>query len=253
MTIDIDRCVAQILDIGHSILPGHFPRSMLGECRQAFLPLLEEVNARIPNGNRGPRRWAIGLPFGPPFYHSAFFNDDTVIQIVSRILGEDMHTSYYGTDTPVQGSEYQRVHADLPLLFPEKPNHRHPPALLSVRFTFVDVTPANGHFEVAEGSQHLPRTQALEKVNSGEIPLQPVLLKAGDVMISDPRTIHRGTPNRTAAPRPFAVIVHNRHWYHISRAELEANEDTPMLTESFYQTLPLREQYLLRKIQRTPS
>ena len=103
MPIDIDECVAEILDIGHCILPDHFPRTALEECRQAFQPLLENVATRVPDGNRGPNRWAIGLPFAPPFYHSAFFNDDMVIEIVSRILGEDMHISYYGTDTPIQG------------------------------------------------------------------------------------------------------------------------------------------------------
>ena len=55
MPIDIDECVAEILDIGHCILPDHFPRSALEECHQAFQPLLEDVAARIPEGNRGPQ------------------------------------------------------------------------------------------------------------------------------------------------------------------------------------------------------
>ena len=117
MKIDIDKCVEEILDVGHCILRGHFPRKEIEECRKAFLPLLEEVAARIPEGNRGPKRWAIGLPFAPPLYHSAFFNDDTVIQITTRILGEDMHICYYGTDTPTKGSQYQKFHADVPLIF----------------------------------------------------------------------------------------------------------------------------------------
>ncbi len=251
MTIDIDKCVAEILDIGHCILPDHFPRPALEECCQAFLPLLADVANRIPDGNRGPRRWAIGLPFAPPFYHSAFFNDDTVLQIVNRILGENIHISYYGTDTPIKGSEYQKVRADLPFLFTEEPDHRHPSPLLSVRFTFVDVTLENGPFEVAERTQHLLRAEMLEKANSGEIPLKSVLLKAGDVLITNPRALYRGTPNRTDTPRSFAVIVHNRHWCHLeSHGRLEANENTPMLTESFYQTLSPQEQHLLRRVPR---
>ena len=115
------------------------------------------------------------------------------------------------------------------------------------------MTPENGPFEVAERTQHLPRTETLERANAGKIALKPLLLKAGDVLITDPRTVHRGTPNRTKTSRPFAVIVHNRHWYNISRERLEANEDTPMLTESFYRTLSQREQDLLRKVPRTPS
>ena len=257
MATDIDSCVAEILDIGHCVLPNHFPLPALERWHEAFLPLLADVVDRIPDGNRGPRRWAIGLPFASPFYQSAFFNDDTVIEIISRILGENMHISGFGTDTPMNGSEYQRVHADLPLLFPEESDHRHPPTLLSVRFTSVDMTLDNGPFEAAERTQHLSRTshsegEAVEKVNSGRIPITPILLKAGDVLITDPRTLHRGTPNHTDTPRPFAVISHCRDWYYIERNErLEANEDTPRLTDSFYQTLSTREKHLLRRIRRT--
>ena len=79
-----------------------------------------------------------------------------------------------------------------------------------------------------------------------------MLLRAGDVLISDARTLHRGTANRTNAPRPFAVIVYNRDWYHLeSEFRLEANEETPMLLESFYRTLPTAEQQLLRRVPRT--
>ena len=253
MSIDIDQCVEEILDLGHCILRDHFPRPVLEECRRGFLPLLEEVATRIPAGNRGPNRWAIGLPFARPFYHSAFFNDDTVIQIIRRILGEDMHISYYGTDTPIKGSEYQKFHADLPFLFPENLDHQHPPVLLSVRFIFGEMTLENGPFEVAERTQNLPRAATLEKAEAGQLPLRRLELAAGDVIISDPRTVHRGTPNHTDEPRPFAVIVHNRGYYFQEghNKKLEANEGTPFLRESFYQTLSEQEQKLLRRIDRT--
>ena len=252
MAIDIDKCVAEVLEQGHCILPGHFPRPAIDECHRAFLPLLADVASRIPAGNRGPARWAIGLPFAPGFYHSAFFNDDTVIGIVSSILGEDMCITYYGTDTPTKGSEHQRVHSDMPTLFPEEPAHRHPPSLISVRFSLVDMTPENGPFEVAERTQHLSHEEAEERINSGKVALEPLSLKAGDVLITDPRALHRGTPNRTDAARPFIVIVHNRHWYYTDNDErLEANEDTPVMLESFYETLSPREKKLLRRVRGT--
>ena len=256
MPADIDRCVEEVLTRGHCLLENQFPRDAVEACRAGFLPLLEEVAGRIPEGNRGPNRWAIGLPFAPPFYQSAFFLDETVNRICSRILGEDMHVVYYGTDTPVAGSEYQKVHADIPMLFPEDPNHRHPPATLSVRFTFGDMTMENGPFEVAPGMQHLPRQETLARLESGELRLEPLLLNAGDVIVSDARTPHRGTPNRTGEPRPFAVIVYNRSWYFtesMDARELEANEETPRLTESFYRSLSEKEQFLLRRLKRQPG
>lgn len=253
MAVDIDRCVAEVLDIGHCVVPGLFPQPAIDELHEAFLPLLADVKSRIPAGNRGPNRWAVGLPFAPPFYHSAFFSDDTVVQIVGRILGEDMFIRHFGTDTPVKGSQHQDVHRDVLPLFPEEARHPHPPATLSVRFTTVDVTPENGPYDTTERTHDLSRDEALEKVASGEIPIKPVFLKAGDVLITDPRTLHRGTPNHTDAPRPFLVIVYNRSWYDTERRDgkLEANEDTPLLMESFYRTLSPLEQQLLRRVPRT--
>ena len=167
--VEQDQCVQEILEVGHCVLRNHFPVEAVMAYREAFLSLLADVAQRIPDGNRGEHRWAIGLPFARPFYHSEFFIDPTVNGIVSRILGEDMHISYYGTDTPCKGSQYQAFHADLPLLFPEQPQFRHPPLLLSLRFTFGDMTLANGPFEVAPGTQHLPRESTLAKAEAGEL------------------------------------------------------------------------------------
>ena len=121
VSVDIDQCVADILDIGHCVVPNHFPKPAIDAFHEGFLPLLEEVAARIPEGNRRANRWAIGLPFAPPFYQSAFFGDDTVNEIVRRILGESMFIAYYGTDTPVAGSEDQQVHSDIRPLFRSSP------------------------------------------------------------------------------------------------------------------------------------
>ena len=48
------------------------------------------------------------------------------------------------------------------------------------------------------------------------------------------------------------MIVYNRDWYHLDgELRLEANKETPMLLESFYQTLPATERKLLRRVPRT--
>ena len=240
MSIDVDQCVADILDIGHCVLPGRFPKPAIDAFHDGFLPLLAKVAERIPEGNRRANRWAIGLPFAPPFHQSAFFNDDIVNEIVGRILGESMFIGYYGTDTPVAGSEDQQVHSDIRPLFPEQPDLRYPPPTLSVRFTTVDMTLENGPYSTSERTQHLSRDEAQSENPGGRNRARTAAAVAPATSSSaTPRTLHRGTANRTDAPRPFAVIVYNRNWYHLDgELRLEANEDTPMLLESFYQTLP---------------
>ena len=75
---------------GHCLLRGHFPRQALEACWVGFLPLLKEVACRVPEGNR----CAIGLPFAPPFYHSAFVVDEVDNLICGRILADDLHIVY---------------------------------------------------------------------------------------------------------------------------------------------------------------
>jgi hypothetical protein len=49
-------------------------------------------------------------------------------------------------------------------------------------------------------------------LGSGEIKLEKLMMKTGDLMIRDVRAIHRGTPNRTDEPRPMCVIGYSRRW-----------------------------------------
>lgn len=65
---------------------------------------------------------------------------------------------------------------------------------------------------ITRGSHRLPKEQALEKIKRGEIPLEPLTFGAGDVLIRDPRCLHRGSPNRSDRPRAVAVIGCERPW-----------------------------------------
>jgi hypothetical protein len=47
----------------------------------------------------------------------------------------------------------------------------------------------------------------------------------GDVMIRDVRHIHRGTPNRTAVPRPMVVIGYSRRWLHRPEVSIRVPAD----------------------------
>ena len=115
------------------------------------------------------------------------------------------------TDTPLLGSEYQDIHRDAPPLFPEW-EHETPAFQLAVNFPLVDVTEENGPFETTRGTHLLSKEEGLRKIESGETKIEPLLMKAGDVMIRDVRGLHRGTPNKTNEPRPMCVIGYSRRW-----------------------------------------
>src|SRR5688572_28771273 len=245
MPIDVQRCAAVVLEQGFCILRGQFPAAVIREFREAFAPLLREYAAANADGpNRGPARHYIPLPLRPPFSDRRVLFDPDVLAISRKLLGQDMTFAQYATDTPSKGSTHQDVHCDLPPLFPEEPDLWHPPHVLAVNFSFVPVTPENGPFEVARGSHRLPREVTLRRINAGELPLEPVYLDVGDVMIRDPRCLHRGTPNQTDEPRPVAVIGYERSW--VYRPHLDEN---PIPRET-WETLNEEERRLMRKMPR---
>ena len=236
--------VEQVRTKGYAILRGHFSQDLIASILQAFLPIyqasLETIRA---NPNRGPMRHYLQLPFAKPFYQSAIHADPVVIAMVKCLLGEDAELVQYATDTPAKGSVFQDWHIDVKPLFPEEPECCPPPAVLLANFPLVDIGPHNGPFEVADGTHLIPFEKALPKIESGEISQKPLFMNVGDVLIRDPRCVHRGTPNRTDTPRPVAVFAFERPWYRrISRRH------TNMMSRSLYSSLADIEQKLLQRI-----
>jgi hypothetical protein len=197
---------------GYCVLPQHFSPSILNAWREAFAPLLEGHIAReghLPN--RGPKRYYVTLPFAAPFAEPRLFEDEDLLAVLEHLVGKDFVMCQLATDTPCLGSDYQDVHRDTPPLFPEW-GRETPPYQLAVNFPLVDVAQENGPVEIARGTHMMSREEGLSRIESGEIALEPVLMRLGDVMIRDVRGLHRGTPNRTQTPRPMVVIGYSRRW-----------------------------------------
>lgn len=225
---EIEAFTNEVLQDSFCVLKGHFSVETLQGWREAFTPLLETHIAREGHlFNRGPGRFYVTLPFTVPFADPSIYEDEDVLAIVQRLVGEDATLVQLATDTPVLGSDYQDIHRDAPPLFPET-GQETPPFQLAVNFPLIDVDLENGPFEVARGTHMMPKSEALRLVEAGEIKLEPVTMQLGDVMIRDVRSLHRGTPNRTNVPRPMVVIGYSRRWLfrpevtiHVPRAALE--------------------------------
>lgn len=52
----------------------------------------------------------------------------------------------------------------------------------------------------------MSKAEVMRRIKAEEIKLEPITMQLGDVMIRDVRGLHRGTPNRTATPKPLVVI-----------------------------------------------
>jgi hypothetical protein len=235
---EIESFVQQVLEEGFCVLPGHFARGTMEAWGAEFAPLLERHIEREGHlRNRGPGHY-VTLPFVSPFADPRVYEDDDVLAVVTGLVGEDAVMCQLATDTPLRGSEYQDVHRDAPPLFPET-GRETPPFQLAVNFPLVDVTPENGPFEVARRTHMISKEEGLRRIESGEARIEPLLMKAGDVMIRDVRALHRGTPNRTDTPRPMVVLGYSRRW--LFRPEVSVR-----IPRATYETLSERARFLLR-------
>ena len=209
---EIETFARTALRDGFCVLRGHFPAATLNAWREAFTPLLRAHIAREGHlQNRGAERYYVTLPFKAPFSEPLIYEDDDVVAIVERLVGEDPVMCQLATDTPLLGSDYQDVHRDTPPLFPET-GEETPPFQLAVNFPLVDVTLENGPFEVTRGTHMMSKEEGLRRLATGEIKLEPIAMQLGDVIIRDVRALHRGTPNHTREPRPMVVLGYSRRW-----------------------------------------
>jgi hypothetical protein len=228
-----------VLADGFCVLRDHFDRELMGEWGEAFAPLLAaHIEREGDLQNRGPGRYYVTLPFVAPFADPRVYEDEDVLAVCRRLVGEDMVMCQLATDTPLLGSDYQDIHRDAPPLFPET-GQETPPFQLAVNFPLVDVTEENGPFEVARATHMLSKEEGLRQIEEGRARLEPLLMRAGDVMVRDVRGLHRGTPNRTDVPRPMVVVGYSRRW--LFRPEVSVRVPRAALA-----TLSERARFLLR-------
>lgn len=222
--------VDQIRLNGYTVIEDLIPLSLISEMRDRFDVLLEQ-KIQAETSNRGANRYQMYLPFEAPFADPAVYENPVVMAILEGLMGKDIVCTYLASDTPLPGSDYQRVHSDTRLLFPETtlslPTYG---AVLNI--PLVDVTEENGPLELWPGGTHLmPGLMDLAAL-APQMTSVRLTMRAGSVLLRDLRAWHRGTPNRGARSRPNVALVYTRHWYRfeqrpiqIPRAAYEALSD----------------------------
>jgi ectoine hydroxylase-related dioxygenase (phytanoyl-CoA dioxygenase family) len=209
-----------------TLLRGVFPVETIDAWNEAFQPLLQQAIEREKDDpNRGPNRYYVTLPFHGLWADPEIIDNDAVMAVVSELVGPDGVMCQLASDTPLKGSDYQDLHRDTQLLFPET-GVETPPYQLAVNFPLVDVTLQNGPMEMAPGTHMLSKDEGMRRIESGEISVKPVLMNRGDVMIRDIRHIHRGTPNPSDIPRPMVVIGYSRRWLFRPEVEIRVPRET---------------------------
>lgn len=209
---------------GWAVLPTRLDPAFVAELAAAFAPVLDRHLA-ASGPNRGVQRHQVYLPFEPPFSDPALYADPAVLAVVDAVLGADAECSYYGSDTPFPGAEHQPVHTDGGPLFPELGGPGIGPQLpiyaLAFNVPLVDVDADNGPIELFDGP---------ERPGEGAEPVR-CTGPAGSCLLRDTRVWHRGSPNRSAEPRPMLALLYTRPWFRFLL-------DRPAMTRATYEALP---------------
>ena len=196
------------------MLRGHLSGPLIDQCRDGFRPHWEAFLQQNPEFNRGAHRYFLPMPFEEPWFPARLFADPEILKIVRSVMDDRVVADQWGCDVPLFGSEHQRAHVDYARpLFGGAPDLMLPPFALVVSFGLRPIGLDDGPIEIAEGTHLWARSRAEEAIDAGKVDLGPVLLAPGDVLIRNPRALHRGTPNRTDTPRFLLSIRYVRRWY----------------------------------------
>jgi hypothetical protein len=207
----------ELQDAGFVTLEGVVAREQIDRVREAYEAAFEryrrqpEVQARIDGGHA-----YIGMhvPFEPPFSDPLICANPLAVQVMQAAMGEDIVCSFYHSNTTLPGAEFQPIHIDMPsLLFPGFPVAL-PPWLMVVNFPLIDFTVENGATEIWPGTHLNPDERDLAE-RCKAIPSIRATACAGDLIVRDLRTWHRGAPNHTQRTRTMLALVYNRPWFNM--------------------------------------
>jgi hypothetical protein len=193
-------------------LPAAFSRSWVSRLAEDVDAAFTEARGR-PGGavGRGPNRYYVEIH---PEQLRGFVELAThpwITAVCATVLGPDYQIVEVGFDVPLAGAVDQPWHRDFPA--PEETVVRRGLTSLAINLTTVDTEEDMGPFEIAPGThwedgedfEHgmFPPRTAYTRYQALATRKYP---RMGDISIRSALTVHRGTANRSAKPRPVLVL-----------------------------------------------
>lgn len=229
--------IQQIKMNGYVVLESVIPPDLISELGTFFNQILEH-NVATKEANRGKNRYQMHLPFTEPFIHQQVVANPIALSVIDKFLGEDCICHYLGGNTPLPGSEYQILHSDIHQLFPDS-DLVSPVYCIVLDIPLVDFRQDNGAMEIWPGGTHLvPNSTDIKKM-SKVMYSEQVIMPAGSLLIRDARMWHRGTPNRSEAPRPNIALMYAHYWFKTMYPQIG-------IRQNIYDSLPERSKKLFR-------
>ncbi|MDP6503551.1 MAG: phytanoyl-CoA dioxygenase family protein [Planctomycetota bacterium] len=206
-----DSAVEQVRGNGCVVFESVIEPNLLQELREEFAAEFLGYISKTES-NRGPNRYQMHLPFRLPFCHESVIANPLVLPVIRSLLNEDCICQYFASDTPLPGSEYQKVHMDYQHLFPDIPHQPISAYGLVLNLPLVDFTEQNGAVEIWPGGSHLIAPGVDIQRLAESMYSKRLLMPAGSLLLRDMRMWHRGTPNESDEPRPNLAFIYARNW-----------------------------------------
>lgn len=232
-----DQAYKEFRKKGYVVFESAISADLVREMSETFQEYFGPFRERRPDFNR----LLMHLPFKSPLYDPRFVENPAVMEIAYRVLGKDCVLGYFGSETALPGADFMKIHFDLAFL--TKMTYLNGPLSLlnkllgslnycygiQVSVPLVDSREDNAPFEI---------WPATNRFSLKKRPSEVILMPAGSLIVRDIRNLHRGTPHRGQAPRPFLSLVYLRSWVPRWKA--------PEIPSEVYDGLPQRSQRLLR-------
>jgi phytanoyl-CoA dioxygenase PhyH len=166
-----------------------------------------------PDGavGRGPNRYYVEIHPEQITDFAGLAGHPWVRSLCTAVLGPEYKIVELGFDVPLEGAVNQPWHRDFPM--PEETRNGGRLTSLAFNLTTVDTEEDMGPFEIAPGTQwdHSPDFEHgmfPPKAYYGRYEERAVrkFPRRGDISARTALTIHRGTTNHSAKPRPVLVL-----------------------------------------------
>lgn len=192
--------------------PGAFPPAFADRLHAEIMAIFAEMRD-VPGGAlpRGPERWYVEIQPERLSGFAAIASHPWFVAVCEAVLGPDYRIIEVGFDIPFPGAADQPWHRDFAV--PEATTRGRRLNSLAFNMTTVDTRPKHGPFEIAPGTQW----DVFEGCARGMFPPEHLwpryerravrkLPQRGDISARSALTVHRGTANVSAEPRPVLVI-----------------------------------------------
>ncbi|HVX45218.1 MAG TPA: phytanoyl-CoA dioxygenase family protein [Mycobacteriales bacterium] len=213
--------VRTLNDSGMLVLDGLYDPLWVDDLRRTFDATLERERSRDGSprvqATSGTGHTQMQVPLVAPFSDPAIVANPIVLQVLSAVLGEDVHCAYYNSNAAAPGSSFQTVHRDARPLFGSELAVPTPISSIVMNLPLCDFTEENGSTEVWPGSHLIvddPRHDTRTGLDARAAALASTRfnVSAGAVALRDLRVWHRGMPNRSDRVRSMLAVVYQRSW-----------------------------------------